>query len=205
MIGPTQRGTMTLPNVGAVLVVPNTLANTARTLKIHNRATKDALKDTMLHHWRGRWRRHFKATNRTEFDHAPRSEATKRIKMQKFASRTDLVQSGATKNFTTSVRPKFSVVSGGKSSGKRSVSSSVGGMTGRLEMRFPFPTNKFLQKKTRKDGKAAVTPTVMAEEMARWSGQDLSAAADRFAKQYAMNMKQELAGSARLRKKLGFL
>lgn len=205
MIGPTQRGSMYLPNVGATLVVPNTLANTARTLKMHNRATKKALEDTLMHHWRGRWRRHFKATNRTEYDHEPRSDATRRIKMQKYASRTDLVQTGTTKNFTTSMRPKFRMASGGSASGKRSTSSATGGMTGRLEMRFPFPTNVAKEGDIRKDGKPAVTPSVMASEMGRWSRQDMAKASDKFAKQYSMHMKAELAGSPRLRKKLGFL
>tara|TARA_R100000808_G_scaffold24931_1_gene59486 strand:- start:15888 stop:16463 length:576 start_codon:yes stop_codon:yes gene_type:complete len=181
-------GVTALPEVGFAITAPAPIHDSARFMRIHNRASKNAVRTTLLKHRLEVLPKHFQRGNRSRYDHMPRKTRTRTVKKQKFNSVTDLVKTGKTRDHMTSQFPVIRV--GG---------SAQSVMKGTMHLTFPFPVN--LEMDGGKDGKG-VTQAQMAKEIGAWTEDESRGAADDMAQFYKEFLEQELADAPRLRKKL---
>jgi hypothetical protein len=173
-----------IPRVMFRLEMLEPLADGRAFERIHTRAVKASLtRELELHHQR-RIPRHFEAPARTKYRYAERKPGWKIKKMNVWGSRTDLVASGRTRRAMLSQY-------------RLTVSGSVAnGMVGTLRMRFPFPAS-FENSSNR------VSLEQMAREIATITADEAQDIAASFKANYVRLIKDALATSPRLRKRIG--
>lgn len=152
--------------------------------RVLNAAGKTALGEVLRTHHRRRIRQHFEATNREKYRHKPRTESTKRRKMARYRSRTDLVKSARTRDRMTT---QYQIRIGGTVAG---TSARSPGLTGTLILKFPFPAS--FDNSTNR-----VTLADMRDEIGRWTPEEEKEAAAQFAEIYAKEISRATAGKKR--------
>ena len=186
------QGFTLVPSIHATLEATFAFVDSARMRRIHEKAVRNAITDTLLKHWRKRVPQHFKQNARTRYDHDERKAPYKKIKRRQHHSITDLVKTGRTKFAMTTRKPR---VQFGGGAGLR---SSLGaGTRGRIFLSFPFPTSRdnFTP--------GGVRIAQMAKEISTWTSDEVQQAAREFQLSYQEHLILLLARSPRLKKKFG--
>lgn len=174
-----------IPNIGMVHEIPAPLLDSDRFRRTHRAIAKKAVRATLERHHRKTLPGHFKQTNRSKYDHKPRKPWWKEYKKKRYGSITDLVASGETKRSMLSTAPKISV--GG---------TADSFLTGTMSLKFPF------QRDNRR-GKGAVSVSVMASEIARWTDDEQKAAGAYMQQMYAIMLEEKFRNSPKIRKQIG--
>ena len=179
-----------LPQFSATMELPQMLDPSAggksRVNRIHSKAVKTAMRETLIDHHRKRMRGHFRQTNRNKYRHYERTTVTKRTKRRRYHSITDLVASGRTRDKMVRAYDRLRV--GGSAEG--------GAVTGTMSFKFPFPVARSVS--LRKIG--SVTPQKMTEEISRWTAGEEKEAAEFFIRMYRAEVLKAL--KPRMRKRL---
>lgn len=177
---------LAFPETTIVLELPELLDpdnRHARVNRIHDRAVKEAGRKTLVQHQVQRLPGHFAVEARGKYRHHARSPEVatrKRVRGQ-----ADLVRTGSTQTLMTRRAP-HALRAGG----------NAGAGTVRFTMVLRFP-EYFRQRATVKRG---VTREKMADEIARWTGDEEATAARQFRDNYLDLMRARL--SSRVRKRI---
>lgn len=153
----------------------------------HNRLIKQALRTVLEDHHRRRIPLHFRADNRSKYQHMERTAKYRRAKMRRFHSRTDLVKTGRTRDKMLS---QYQLRIGGSASG---TATKAPGVNGQLIMRFPFPANY-----TRSGIKVDVAQ--MISEISRWTEQEAREASQMFLDLYTQYVRDLIKNSPRIKR-----
>jgi hypothetical protein len=193
-----------LPSFQMIRVIPAPFLDSVQARRMHEKSVRDALQFAMLDYWRNDFQKHFRASARGEFQHRDRARPYKSIKRKETGSITDIVRSGATKTRMTHVRPRFKILTGAVGGIKRggTGTGSRFGTTGALELTFPFATSTTRVsggKWERKDGQKKITPSEIARELERWSGEAMHNAAACYMERYKKCLEDAFAKAPRWR------
>lgn len=175
---------MQRPEAHAYIDAPWPLHVSSRMRRILLKASRDAMRDTLLHFWRYRWREeHFKQNSRQKYQHMERHPVYKSYKRRKTGSITDHVLKGASKTVMTQQRPIVTA--------KQMGASDI--VHGEATM-APWPWKT-------KEGGTGITPADMAVELARWTEKDVDVAAERFRDTFVELLSAELDKHGRFKKR----
>lgn len=174
-----------LPQMKVTIETPANLEGLAD--RHHNRLIKQALRQVLEEHHRKRIPLHFKADNRTKYQHMDRTPKYRRAKMRRFHSRTDLVKTGRTRDKMLS---QYQLRIGGSASGSK---TKAPGVHGQLIMRFPFPANY-----SRSGTHVDVAQMIL--EISRWTDQEANETSRQFLEIYTQSVNDLIKSSPRIKR-----
>jgi hypothetical protein len=199
-----------IPTVRATIVAPEPLLKERSFLRLHNRASKDALRAEGVKHHRERLPGHFQRSAAQKYNHARRTTKYMRMKAKRFRSVTDLVKTGATRDAMVKNPPKIRV--GGQAADSDSGDARTLRLT--LELRFPFgkaaqaAVAKAIRRGKLQKGhvssshRRGVSIEQMRKEIASITTDEAREIAAGFLKRYGQNLAVALAKAPRLRKRV---
>ncbi len=155
----------------------------ARVNRFHDQAVKEAGRKTLIRHQTQRLPGHFQVPARSKYRHYPRSPRVQQRKQR--LNQPDLVRKGTTRAKMTRSRPHALRAGGTAGSGR---------VTFTMVLRFPEHFRE------RAGAQTGVTRAKMAEELARWTQNEESAAAAEFRDFYVQELKKRM--SSRVRKRI---
>jgi len=157
-----------------------------RTNKIQKAAVKYGLRQALKIHHRKRIPKHFMPHAKTKYKHQKRGKGWIIRKRIRYRSSTDLVASRKTKiKMTRTFGAQQIRVSGG-----------IEGATGKLILKFPFPTNRD------NPNPQSVTIDKMAREIETWAPEEEKEAAQDFKHFFALRYRSAIQSSPKLRKRI---
>lgn len=175
-----------MPSFEAVIILPEPLDSSARFMRLHNKALKEAMKETLIKHWKTRIPTHFQAKAKTRYRHFERAPATLESKRRGGRTLPDLYKSGRTRDKMTKEKPKIRIGGSGRK----------GQIRGTMILRFPADFRQ-AQKAT------GVTRSKMADEISRWTAQEEEDAAKYFRNRYIHHMQVMLKTRPKIRARVG--
>lgn len=131
-----------VPKLGAFLV--------EKSKRAHNRIVKECVREVLTTHWRKRIPIHFTRPAHQKYGYAERNKRYRIRKQKKYGTSIDLVRTGRTRHAMTT---QYRITVGGQ--------ASSGGVTGKLQLRFPFAGG------TRRFKKPGSRQAITIEQMAR--------------------------------------
>lgn len=198
-----------IPTVRATIVAPEPLLRERSFLRLHNRCSKEALREQGLKHHKERMPLHFTRSAAGRYNHQRRRAAYMRYKARVFRSVTDLVKTGQAKLEMLTNAPKIRV-------GGQAADAEGNARTLKLSLTMPFHVGERAQQahakkaekirrgqpvKTRKVT-TGVTIAQMRKELATITQGEARDIADGFGKGYGQRLAVGLAKAPRLRKKV---
>ena len=170
--------------IDAQISMPAPYTSGSRFARAYRAAAKDALKTTLLQYRQTDFKEHIKQTNRSKFNHKPRSKGYKAYKKRVHGSITDLKKTGETKGHMLSQVPKISI--GGTASTR---------LSGTMSLKFPFPVPA-----VEKPG--GVTIRQMALEIGSWDMAAVNKANKNFLRHFNSELKRRLQNSPTIYKRV---
>lgn len=167
--------------------VPSRAEDLAR--REHNRFAKESLGQTLVWHWRKHQRLHFQASNRSRYNHAPRSRKYEKRKRRRRGRVIDFVFSGRSREVLTR-QYRGPRVGGSAEGGKRKLAGS-------LLLRFPFKGGS-----GRSRGSNADVLKRMVLEMGRWADDEARAGSGEFLRRYMGRVKAHRGSRQRVKVKI---
>lgn len=175
------------PQLGVYIEVPAPLVDSARFLRIHSSAAKDAMRSTLRLHQIKRLQEHFKQTNRHRYNHQPRRDKYKAAKRRKYHSITDLVKTGETRR--RMLNEKHTIRVGGTAESE---------LRATMTMHFPFPEDS-----AGRNPHGGVGIAQMRKELAAWTDEEVADAALDYQRFYWEQIDKALASAPKWRRTLG--
>lgn len=175
----------------AYIETPEPFQSSLAMNRLLGEVNRAALRDTMMWHWRGTFRReHFKQTSRTKYRHYERNPVYKSFKRRRWGSITDHVSGRRERRITsreamTQRQPRVAA--------KQIRGSGVFKATAQLA---PWPFKE-------KGGRPAneVTTEKMSDELARWTDKDLAAAGEFFRERFIFHFDDKISKRKKLKKR----
>lgn len=171
-----------IPKVGFVIVASDVLVDSARMARMHRRISKRSAHAAMLLHWKKYLPRHFQQNNRQLYDHAERAKGYKASKRKLHGSITDIVKTGRTRDYMTTLIPII-----------RHSGAADSLMVTTMYLRWPFPAGKV------KAGQ--VSREQMNKELGRWVDEEEDDIRSQYASIYVESLRSEIKDSPRLIKR----
>lgn len=173
------------PQIGAKIDLPAPILDSARFLRVHRAAAKDAMRTTLKLHQLKRLESHFKQTNRAKYNHAPRTARYKAQKRRKYHSITDLVKTGETRR--RMLNEHHAIRIGGTADTELKAS---------MVMHFPFPEGD-------RNPYGGIDVAQMRKEITSWTDDEIREAAGEFQEYYFDEIEAALERAPRWKKQIG--
>ena len=201
---------MPLPICRATLVAPEPLLQERSFLRLHNRSSKEALRDEAVRHHKQRIPGHFTRSAAGKYKHQPRKPAYIRFKARRFRSVVDLVKTGQARDAMTKTSPAIRI------GGQAADESGAASKPLKLTLTLPFHIGQKAQAGYAKKARAAkqgrptrtrsrssgVTIAQMRKELGTVTEDEGRDTARGFLKGYGRRLGEGLARAPRIRKRV---
>lgn len=174
------------PTYSITISLPAPLGSAVGLVRIHKKATRDALMGEMKYHHQRRFPRHYEASAAARYHHMRRDPKYLAIKKKIFRGTRDHIKTNKSRRAMLA-NAQFTI--GGNAAGPF-------GLTGRIRMRFPFPASF-------DNSSNKVTLAQMADELARFTPDEEREVAAGYGKRYTAIVGYLLSKSPRLKLKVG--
>lgn len=180
-----------IPKFGATVTIPDPFLKSSRYARIHKRISRKAGDHVMKHHHKKVTKEHFKQTNRSKYDHFPRTAKYLKEKRKRYGSITDLVATGKSKRAILSMTPKVTFKG-----------SPMNVLQIHMTYRWPFDAGAGEAKASFRPHRVSIAQ--MSRELTSWTDQEMIRAVEMYRDKWIELWEEEMAKAHKMKRMIGY-